>query len=248
MQRAGIISQVRMGSTRLPSKVLLPAAGRPLLDYHVARAQQSGLPIYLATTTEPADDVLAAYAETNDIPYHRGSEADVLARYYETAQKFGLDIIVRVTSDCPLVDGPLIGAAVARYLEECNPLVYRSNSIVRPFPRGLDFEIFSMEMLAEAYANATLPYEREHVTPYIKANPAMVGRVVYRDEVWPGGDFDLNVVIRSLQYRRDTGYLSFQVGSAITHDSVPELEYQECLLKARAILEVLESTIMVNSE
>ena len=189
MQHAGIISQVRMGSTRLPSKVLLPAAGRPLLDYHVARARQSGLPIYLATTTEPADDVLTAYAETNQIPCHRGSEADVLARYYETAQKFDLDVIVRVTSDCPLVDGPLIGAAVARYLAEGNPLVYRSNSIVRTFPRGLDFEIFSMEMLAEAYANATLPYEREHVTPYLKANPATAGRVIYRDEVWPDGDF-----------------------------------------------------------
>jgi spore coat polysaccharide biosynthesis protein SpsF len=189
MQRAGIISQVRMGSTRLPGKVLLPAAGRPLLDYHVARAQQSGLPIYLATTTEPADDALAAYAERHGLPYHRGSEADVLARYYETARKFGLDVIVRVTSDCPLVDGPLIGEAVARYLAEGNPLVYRSNSIVRTFPRGLDFEIFSMDMLAEAYANATLPYEREHVTPYLKANPATAGRVVYRDEVWPGGDF-----------------------------------------------------------
>ncbi|ALW85911.1 acylneuraminate cytidylyltransferase [Hymenobacter sedentarius] len=188
MQRAGIISQVRMGSTRLPSKVLLPAAGRPLLDYHVTRLCQSGLPVILATTTEPADDVLAAYAEANQLPYHRGSEADVLARYYETAQKFDLDVIVRVTSDCPLVDGPLIGAAVARYLEEGNPLVYRSNSIVRTFPRGLDFEIFSMELLAEAYANATLPYEREHVTPYIKAKPATAGRVIYRDEVWPGGD------------------------------------------------------------
>ena len=189
MQRAGIISQVRMGSTRLPSKVLLPAAGRPLLDYHVARLRQSALPVILATTTEPADDVLAAYAETHNLPYHRGSEADVLARYYETANKFGLDVIVRVTSDCPLVDGPLIGAAVARYLEEGNPLVYRSNAIVRTFPRGLDFEIFSMQLLAEAYANAALPYEREHVTPYIKANPATAGRVVIRDEVWPGGDF-----------------------------------------------------------
>jgi spore coat polysaccharide biosynthesis protein SpsF len=189
MQRAGIISQVRMGSTRLPSKVLLPAAGRPLLDYHVARLQQSGLPVLLATTTEPADDVLAAYAETHQLPYHRGSEADVLARYHETAAKFGLDVIVRVTSDCPLVDGPLIGAAVKRYLDENDPWVYRSNSIARTFPRGLDFEIFSMEMLAEAHAQATLPYEREHVTPYLKANPATAGRVLYRDEVWPDGDF-----------------------------------------------------------
>lgn len=189
MQRAGIISQVRMGSTRLPGKVLLPAAGRPLLDYHLARLAASGLPVFLATTTEPADDVLATYADARGLPYHRGSETDVLARYYETAQRFGLDAVVRVTSDCPLVDGPLIGAAVARYLAENNPLVYRSNAVVRTFPRGLDFEIFSTELLAEAHARATLPYEREHVTPYLKANPATAGRVIFRDEVWPGGDF-----------------------------------------------------------
>ena len=132
----------------------------------------------LATTTEPADDVLAAYAEAHGLAYHRGSEADVLARYYETARRFGLDVVVRVTSDCPLVDGPLIGEAVRGYLAEGNPLVYRSNSIVRTFPRGLDFEIFSMQLLAEAYENATLPYEREHVTPYLKASPA-TGRAAW---------------------------------------------------------------------
>jgi spore coat polysaccharide biosynthesis protein SpsF len=189
MQRAGIISQVRMGSTRLPGKVLCLAAGRPLLDYHVARLRQSGLPVLLATTTEAADDVLASYAEAQGLPCHRGSEADVLARYYETARRFGLDVIVRVTSDCPLVDGLLIGEAVRRYLAEADPLVYRSNSIVRTFPRGLDFEIFSMAMLTEAYEQATSPYEREHVTPYIKANPNVAGRVLFRDEVCALGDF-----------------------------------------------------------
>ena len=189
MQRAGIISQVRMGSTRLPGKVLLPAAGRPLLDYHVARLRQSGLPVLLATTTAPADDVLADYAAAHGLDCHRGSETDVLARYYETAQRFGLDVIVRVTSDCPLVDGTLIGAAVGRYLADANPLEFRSNSLVRSFPRGLDFEIFSMEMLTEAHAQATLPFEREHVTPYFKTNPATAGRVLNRDELCPGGDF-----------------------------------------------------------
>ena len=189
MQRAGIISQVRMESTRLPSKVLLPVAGHPLLDYHVTRLHQSGLPVLLATTTRSADDVLAAYAETHNLPYYRGSETDVLARYYETAQRFELDVIVRVTSDCPLIDGKLIGAAAARFIAENNPLVYRSNSIIRTFPRGLDFEIFSIQMLAEANAKATLAYEREHVTPYIKANPAMADRVIFRDEVLASGDF-----------------------------------------------------------
>jgi spore coat polysaccharide biosynthesis protein SpsF len=189
MTTAGIISQVRMGSTRLPGKVLLPAAGRPLLDYHVERLRQSGLPVYLATTTAPADDVLADYAAAHGLGCHRGSETDVLARYHETAQRFGLEVIVRVTSDCPLVDGPLIGQAVGRYLADANPLEFRSNSLVRSFPRGLDFEIFSMGMLAEAHAQATLPYEREHVTPYLKTNPATAGRVLNRDEVCPHGDF-----------------------------------------------------------
>ena len=188
MKTAGIISQVRMGSTRLPGKVLLPAAGRPLLDYHVARLAQSGLPLFLATTTEPADDALAAYAEARGLLYHRGSETDVLARYYETAVKFGLDVIVRVTSDCPLVDGPTVGAAVARYLADADPLEFRSNSIIRSFPRGLDFEIFSRPMLAEAYKRAASPFEREHVTPYFKTGPA-AARFHNVDEVWPGGDF-----------------------------------------------------------
>jgi spore coat polysaccharide biosynthesis protein SpsF len=145
--------------------------------------------VLLATTTAPADDVLAAYAEEHNLPCHRGSQADVLSRYYETAQRFGLDVVVRVTSDCPLIDGPLIGEAVARYVAEGNPRAYRSNAFVRTFPRGLDFEIFSMELLAEAYANATLPYEREHVTPYLRDAPAMANRVQYHNEAWPGGDF-----------------------------------------------------------
>ncbi|MDO7876444.1 glycosyltransferase family protein [Hymenobacter sp. ASUV-10] len=189
MHSVGIISQVRMGSTRLPGKVLLPAAGRPLLDYHVARLQASGLPVLLATTTEPADDVLADYATAHGLPCHRGSETDVLARYHETAQRFGLDVVVRVTSDCPLIDGELIGRAVQRYLAANNPLLYYSNALERSFPRGLDFEIFSAELLAETYAQATLPYEREHVTPYLRSNPATQGRVTLQNEAWPGGDF-----------------------------------------------------------
>ena len=189
MRRAGIVSQVRMGSTRLPGKVLLPAAGRPLLDYHVARLARSGLPIVLATTTEPADDVLADYAAARGLPCYRGSETDVLARYHGAAQHFGLDAVVRVTSDCPLIDGELVGAAVGRYLAEGNPRAYRSNGVVRTFPRGLDFEIFSAELLREAFAHAALPYEREHVTPYLRTTLAAAGRVVLRDETWAGGDF-----------------------------------------------------------
>ena len=112
---AGIISQVRMGSTRLPGKVLLPVAGRCFLDYHVERLRQSGLPVALATTALPADDVLADYARAHGLPCFRGSESDVLARYYQANQQFEFEVVVRVTSDCPLIDGPTIGAAVGRY-------------------------------------------------------------------------------------------------------------------------------------
>ena len=187
--QAGIISQVRMGSTRLLGKVLKPANGRPLLDYHLARLRQSGLPVALATTTETADDVLARYAEAHGVPCYRGSETDVLARYHEANQQFGFDVVVRVTSDCPLIDGPSVGAAVGRYVAEGNPRAYRSNAVQRTFPRGLDFEIFSAELLTEAFLHATQPAEREHVTPYLREVLAPAGRVVLRHERCPFGDF-----------------------------------------------------------
>lgn len=189
MSKAGIISQVRMGSTRLPGKVLLPVAGRPMLDYHVARLRESNLPLALATTTLPADDILAEYAAAHGLPCYRGSETDVLSRYYEANQQFGFEVVVRVTSDCPLLDGPTIGAAVARYVAEGNSLAYRSNVVARTFPRGLDFEIFSADLLALAQQHAGTATEREHVTPYLRAHFAPAGSVVRRDELCPLGDY-----------------------------------------------------------
>lgn len=191
MQKAGIISQVRMGSTRLPGKVLLPVAGRSMLDYHVARLRESNLPILLATTTLPADDILARYAADHGLPCYRGSETDVLGRYYEANKQAGFEVIVRVTSDCPLVDGPTIAAAVARYLAEDNALVYRSNVVARTFPRGLDFEIFSADLLTQAQHQASSAAEHEHVTPYLRANFMPNGPVVRRDELCPLGDYSV---------------------------------------------------------
>lgn len=189
MHKAGIISQVRMGSTRLPGKVLLPVAGRPMLDYHVAHLRESGLPILLATTTLPADDVLARYAADHGLLCYRGSETDVLSRYYEANKQAGFEVLVRVTSDCPLLDGPTIRAAVNRYLAEGNAFAYRSNVVTRTFPRGLDFEIFSADLLAQAQQQATSAAEREHVTPYLRAQFEPAGLVVRRDELCPLGDY-----------------------------------------------------------
>ncbi|MBX0290144.1 glycosyltransferase family protein [Hymenobacter sp. HSC-4F20] len=178
MTNIGIISQARMTSTRLPGKVLHHAAGRPLLDYHVARLRWSNLPLYLAITTNTPDDVLATYAAAHHLPCTRGSEEDVLARFQQCAQQHNLDVIVRVTSDCPLLDGSLIAGAVADYVAAANPRLYLSNVLERTFPRGFDFEVFSRELLEEAHAHATLPADREHVTPYIHQNRS--GRVDFR--------------------------------------------------------------------
>ncbi|UOG76751.1 glycosyltransferase family protein [Hymenobacter tibetensis] len=178
VKKVGIISQARMTSTRLPGKVLLPVDGLPLLHYHVARAQQSMLPLYLAITVNATDDPLADFATAQHLPYTRGDEHDVLARYQYCAATHNLDVIVRVTSDCPLLDGKLIADSVQEYLRVNDSRLYLSNVLERTFPRGLDFEIFSRELLEEAFQQATLPTDREHVTPYIHQNRS--GRVRFQ--------------------------------------------------------------------
>lgn len=159
-----------MTSTRLPGKVLLPIAGHPMLHYHVQRLQVSGLPLYLATTTNATDDSLAFFAAAHHLPCVRGDEDNVLSRYWLCAETYGLDVLVRVTSDCPLVDGQVIRQAVDSYVEAADDRLYLSNVLERNFPRGFDFEIFSRELLAEAMQRATLLSDLEHVTPYIHQN------------------------------------------------------------------------------
>lgn len=170
MQKIGIISQARMTSTRLPGKIFKEAAGKTLLDHHISRLQQTGLEVAIATTINSSDDCVADYAMQRGIPLHRGSEHHVLGRFYEAAEKFGYEIIVRVTSDCPLIDPHLIRNSVEKYLRFNNPRLYMSNALQRSFARGFDFEIFSFLQLKEAFDLATDTADTEHVTPYIYKN------------------------------------------------------------------------------
>ncbi len=165
----GIVTQARTGSSRLPQKILHKILNKSILEYHIRGLRKSNYPIYIATTSLQNDDLIENYAVKNNLPYHRGSELDVLKRYSDLALKFGLKHIVRVTSDCPLIDGELINQAIIEYNSYLNDheQVYLSNTINRTFPRGFDFEIFSTQQLLNANENATLPEEREHVTPYI---------------------------------------------------------------------------------
>jgi spore coat polysaccharide biosynthesis protein SpsF len=176
--KIGIISQARMTSTRLPGKVLLQAAGKSMLQYHIERLALSGYPIIIATTVNKTDDPIVEFAERQSISYYRGDENHVLSRYYETARKYGLDIVVRVTSDCPFIDGDLVREAVELFAKENNEYLYISNCLIRSYPRGFDFEVFSFQALKEAYHCATLAGDIEHVTPYIHQSRS--GKITYK--------------------------------------------------------------------
>ncbi len=181
MKKVGIISQVRMTSTRLPGKVLLLIKNKPLLKYHTDRLRQSGYPVFLATTTNPPDDVIAEYAINENLGWYRGDENNVLSRYYETAKNNALDVIVRVTSDCPLVNGELLKKGVELYLQKDDESLYLSNTVIRSYPRGLDFEIFSFRLLEEAAQNAQNNFQREHVTPYMKEH-AQLEHIIHPED------------------------------------------------------------------
>lgn len=168
--RIGIITQARMTSTRLPGKIFMEVKNKPLLQYHIERLKQTGLEIAIATTTNLTDDCVFDFANANSVKVHRGSENNVLSRYYEAAAKFGYDIIIRVTSDCPLIDPHLIRNGVEKYLKLNNPNLYMSVGVERTFARGFDFEIFSFQSLEEAYRSAIEESDIEHVTPYIWRN------------------------------------------------------------------------------
>lgn len=170
MPKAGIITQARMTSTRLPGKVLFTAQGKTVLEHHLSRLAWSNIPVYVATTTNASDQPIVSLAEELGKPLFRGDEHNVLQRFYQCAVHFKLDVIIRVTSDCPLIDGSIIADAMRQYEDLHDEQAYCSNALQRTFPRGLDFEIFSFELLTQAYNNATDQSDLEHVTPYIHQN------------------------------------------------------------------------------
>jgi spore coat polysaccharide biosynthesis protein SpsF len=168
--RIGVVTQARMGSTRLPGKVLIEAAGRTMLDHHIDRLTAAGLSVYVATTDTAGDDRLAELVAVRGLPVYRGSEADVLSRYAGCARANALDVVVRVTSDCPLIDGDVVVEGVTRFLQlrdEHGDDVYLSNTLERTYPRGLDFEVFAASALYRADRAATSRSDREHVTPWL---------------------------------------------------------------------------------
>jgi spore coat polysaccharide biosynthesis protein SpsF len=162
-----------MGSTRLPGKVLRQAAGKPFLQHHIERLRriEQADDVWVATTTLAQDDAIVDLCDRLAVSSFRGSEEDVLARYYGAALASGAESVVRVTSDCPLIDPEIVDRVIARLKNDPAQPDYVSNAVVRSYPRGLDCEAFRMETLEEAHRLAVRKEEREHVTPYIYFRP-----------------------------------------------------------------------------
>lgn len=183
------IVQARIGSTRLPGKVIADVAGRPMLLQVVERVSRSKLicKVVVATSENAADDPIAALCRKEGISCFRGSEEDVLDRYYNAAKEHLADVVVRITADCPLIDPAVIDKVVSRFLE--NDFDYVSNTIRYTYPDGLDTEVFSFSALERAWAEAGKQSEREHVTPYIRTSGRFRVASVENDTNLSGSDY-----------------------------------------------------------
>jgi spore coat polysaccharide biosynthesis protein SpsF len=163
-----------MGSTRLPGKALIPIKGRPMLERVVTRVNTAHAidETVVATTTEDRDDAIAELCSKGLCRVFRGSEEDVLDRYLMAARAFTADVIVRITSDCPLIDQASIDQTISCFLASNSKIDYASNTLPpRTFPRGLDVEVMGKDALERAWREDEDRRSREHVTPYIYRHP-----------------------------------------------------------------------------
>jgi spore coat polysaccharide biosynthesis protein SpsF len=167
------IVQARMGSTRLPGKAMIELGGRTVLQRVTERLRHSSRlqDILVATTSNAADDVIVRECQRLGVSSFRGSEHDVLDRYYRAASEHRADSVVRITSDCPLIDPVLVDQAIRVFLEA--DADYLNNASPRTYPRGLDVEVMKMSALEKAWRVARQPHEREHVTPYLYEHPEL---------------------------------------------------------------------------
>ena len=173
--RVVAIIQARMGSSRLPGKVLRDIHGKPMLAWVVERTRKASCvsEVMVATTSDPSDDLIEQVCRQMSIPCFRGNIYDVLDRYYQAARDVQADVVVRITADCPLIDAGLINAVVKRFLEE--KVDFAANRLPPPYhrtyPIGLDVEVVSFQALQRAWQEAKEKHEREHVLPYLYESP-----------------------------------------------------------------------------
>ncbi len=196
------IIQARTGSTRFPSKVLYKIGDRSILSLVIRRVALSrgvNRSIVVATTNKAEDDVIATITQSEGVGLYRGSESDVLDRYYQAAVEWHADVVIRVTSDCPLIDYEVIDRVTTLFLDAKN-VDYASNRITPSYPKGLDTEIFAVDALRQAWQESRLAYDREHVTPYLyRSGKFRRLNIPY--------DTDISYLNLSVDYERDYRFL-----------------------------------------
>ena len=168
-----LIIQARLGSKRLPKKVLSEIEGMPMLSFQHERLKQSNLidKLVIATTENSLDDDIVKLCVEENILYFRGSEKNVLKRFYDAATYFQASHIVRCNADCPLIDPAIVDLTIKEYLDEMPKYDYASTILDQTYPLGMHVEIFSYRTLTEAFQEAYKKEDLEHVTPYIYNNP-----------------------------------------------------------------------------
>lgn len=200
------VIQARRGSTRLPNKVLKVVLNNPILLKMVHRVQQSTLKgeIVIATTTDEKDIAIVDLCNQNKINCFRGHPTDLLDRHYQLAIKYNADVIVKIPSDCPLIDPKIIDEVLQYFITHCTKYDYVSNLHPATWPDGNDVEVMHISTLEKAWKEATQGFEREHTTPYIWENPQKfkIGSVI-----WNTGQ-DLSTTLRfTLDYPEDFAFI-----------------------------------------
>jgi spore coat polysaccharide biosynthesis protein SpsF len=181
--KIAVIIQARMGSTRLPGKVLMDLGDKTALARVVSRLRRAkGIDeIMIATTNSTADDAIVRECHQLKVEYFRGSEIDVLGRYYRAARSCAAAAVVRITADCPVIDPQLVDETIRVFQAQRGD--FATNVFPRTYPRGLDTEVFTTAALEKAWCDAHDPYEREHVTPYFYRHPELFRLVSQRGQV-----------------------------------------------------------------
>lgn len=231
-----VIIQARLGSTRMPGKTMKEIMGKPLLYYSVKRSSLSKYidDVIVATTTNSNDDKISEWCEGEGITFYRGSENNVLDRYYQTAKKFNVDKIVRITSDCPFVDPQIIDIAIL--LLNIYNKDYVSNRIKkRTWPHGFDVEVFTFKALEKAWNEANKPEEKEHVSPYILNHPE-----IFKQYEFPL-DKDLSQIRLTVDYSED-----FELADKLLNILIPKYGISFCWRDVISELENDPSLLEIN--
>ena len=206
MTKTLVVVQARTGSSRLPGKVLLPLAGKPLLLRMVERVlhAQSDFEVVVATTTDPQDDTVVDLCR-GKVPCFRGHPTDLLDRHVMAAREAKADVVLKIPSDCPLIDPAVIDEVLTFYRHNVASFDYVSNLHAATYPDGNDVEVLPMPVLEEAHRLATKPHEREHTTPFVWDQPARyrVGNVRWKT----GRDYSMSHRF-TIDYPEDYAFIS----------------------------------------